>query len=216
MNRQRNIVLLVAVAGLAYTAGQLDLRPTAETAALAVQPAETPAQPDMEGMDEAMLAWMEAGTPGKHHELLDTMIGTWEGAFHIKMDPDMPAMESTGTATREWVLGGRFVRETIDATSMGGEYHAIGYVGYDNIDGLYTSVWMDNMSTSLWSDRGSYDPENKEMTFRGSYRDPATGHVYLTRTIVDMSRKDVHELRVYETRDGQTFVSMEGTMRRKK
>jgi Protein of unknown function (DUF1579) len=212
MKLNRNAALVVAVGALAYVAGQANLFRVLEPSAIAAQPGEVA---EME-MTEEMLAWMEAGTPGEQHEFLKSMEGVWEGRFEITMEPGQPAMVSEGVVEREWVLGGRFLRETITAQSAMGDYEAIGYIGYDNIDGVYRTAWMDNMSTAIYSDTGSLNPQTNLMTFRGSYRDPVSGQLRTNVTIINMSKDGVQTFVAHETRgDGKTFVSMKGMMTRR-
>ncbi len=212
MKLNRNAALVVAVGALAYVAGQANLFRVLEPSASAAQP-EGEVQVEM---TDEMLAWMEVGTPGEQHEFLNAMAGTWEGRFEIFMEPGQEPFVSEGVVEREWVLDGRFLQEKITAASSDmGEYEAIGYIGYDKIDGVYRTAWMDSMSTVIYSDTGSLNPDTMLMTFRGNYRDPATGHLRTMVTIIDLSTDGVQKFTAHETRaDGKTFVSMKGKLTR--
>ncbi len=198
---------LLAVAGLAFAAGHF----FTDATSVAFPP---PGQEREMSAEEK--AWMEAGTPGKHHEVLNVLAGQWDAEFKIWMDPDQEPMVSRGTVTREWILDGRFLHETVEATSDVGTFRGIGFLGYNNIDGQYEIAWMDTMSTAIVFEKATYDPEKKILKFRGSHRDPLTGRVINSSSKVDLSDPYRHKYIGYVTGpDGKSFKHMEGTSTRK-
>ncbi|MCH8151678.1 MAG: DUF1579 family protein [Planctomycetes bacterium] len=214
MRINRNVWGLLAVAGLAFAAGRLSIVSGGQPLASA-QPAQD--QPDME-MSAEMEAKAKAGAPGEHHQYLNRMIGEWEGMFTMWMEPGEEAMmRMPGTVSREWVLNGRYIRETVDSESEWGKFRGLGYMGYNNIDGQYEFIWMDTKSTAIMFETGTYDPESKVLTTRGSHRDPASGQVFNTRGILDLSNPSRHTYVSYATGpDGKEFKNFEGTLERKK
>ena len=213
MRINRSVWGLLAVAGIAFAAGRLSFALGGQPQASA-QPAQD--QPDME-MSAEMEAMAKAGAPGEHHQYLNRMIGEWEGTFRMWMGPGAPTMEMPGTVTRDWVLDGRYIRETVDSEGPWGKFRGIGYMGYNNIDGQYEFIWMDNMSTAIMFETGTYDPDSKVLTTRGSHRDPASGHVFSSRGTLDLSDPNRHTYVGYSTGpDGKEFKHFEGTMERKK
>ena len=207
MKITRNVWAALGLAALAFAAGRMNLFTNTDAYASAQdQPPE---------MDESMLAYLAAGAPGEHHKQLKALIGEWEGVFRIWMEPGGPPIESVGTIKREWVLGGRYVREQVHATSDGMEFNGLGYIGYNNLDGQYEIIWMDTMSTAITSWSGSYNPETKIFTSHGSYRDPVTGKVSLSRGVMDMSNPNRHVSSDYTTGpDGIERKTMEGVAER--
>ncbi len=224
MRMKRNVLGVLVLVALAFAVGRMD--GFAGTGSLAsASPADTKkkvrqdhptAQQEME-MDPEMLAMMAAGTPGEFHKHLDQLIGEWQGTFKIWMTPGGEPMVSIGSVSRKWVLGGRYLYEEIDSKSDFGDFHGIGYVGYNNIDGQYESIWMDDMSTMIYFAPGSYDPDTKIMKMRGSYRDPATGKLIASRGVMDLSDPGRHTYVAYNTGpDGKEYKSMEGVTERVK
>jgi hypothetical protein len=198
-----NATLLASVAVLSFVGGRL-LTPAAVIAA----PPE--GQPTPEEM-----AWMKAMTPGEHHQHLSALVGKWAATVKFRMDPNQPWEESTGTVNREWVLDKRFVKETVEGTSAMGTFQGLGFVGYNNMDGVYQSVWMENMSTAILSDIGSYDPTSKTMTFRGTHRDPTTGSTIMVRSEINLRDNARHTMVGYATGpSGQEYKSFEGVFTR--
>lgn len=168
------------------------------------------------GMDPAVMqALTEAGTPGEHHEHLDTLEGDWQGVFRFRMEPGSPMMESKGTVHREWILDGRFMKETVNATTEYGPFQGIGYVGYDNVEGQYEMVWMDSMGTGIYYETANYDPSTKILHTRGAHPDPVTGRTIHGYGTFDMSSPNRHVMTGYQYGpDGKAFKAFEGVVER--
>ena len=80
----------------------------------------------------------------------------------FRMAPGAPPMSFPGRAEREWVLGGRFLRETVKASMADGtEFEGIGYTGYSNIDHRFETTWMDSMSTWIYPGHGTFNAATK-------------------------------------------------------
>lgn len=204
MNRITAMVF-VGVAGLAFVMGQ-SVAPKSASATEAGQP---------ESDVQALIA---AGAPGKHHAELESLIGTWDGTMSFRPAPEVPALEFPGVATREWALGGRFVREVVEAASpFGMPFEGIGYTGYNNIDQRYEMIWMDNMSTAVYPGHGAYNRETKVFTFYSERRDPASGRLITGWSETDVSDPDRHVVKGWEhTADGRVFQSVEGVFTRRR
>jgi len=163
-------------------------------------------------MQKMMQKMHEAGTPGKHHKVLDKMVGTWEGTYTWKPAPGIPATEMQGTATREWVMGGRYIKETVHSSFAGSEFTGIGYLGYNNTTGEYQMCWIDSHSTGIYTESGSYDPTTKTLRTWSQHTNPMTGKVMHTQSKIDMSTPDRQTMIGYATGpDGEWFKMFEGT-----
>jgi hypothetical protein len=133
------------------------------------------------------------------------------------MQPDVPATVFRGTVTREWVLGGRFIKEVMKAESDEGPYETLGYMGFDNFDRQYQSVWMNTTSTSLHIEVGNYHPDRKVLHMANDGRDPVTGRVVHSWGKLDLSDPDRHVYTAYSTDpEGRTFTALEGILERRK
>lgn len=212
MNRI-SMAALVGVAGLAFIVGQ-NVRPSTSTAATVGATTQPEGGDDMAAAMEAMMA---AGAVGEHHEYLAAMLGTWEGVFKMRMAPDAPMMEFPSVAKREWVLDGRFLREVVTSSMDGQPFEGLGYTGYNNTDQRYEAIWMDNMSTCIYSSHGDYDAKTHILRVYGTRRDPASGRVVTGWSELDMSNPNRHVMKGWETAaDGSTFLSSEGVFERRR
>lgn len=209
--RTRHFMLaLVAVALAAYAAGRAD-PPAREASAVATQVGQEHGPQERSTVD----AYRAAATPGERHRQLDRLAGDWAGEFTIWMDPDAAPTVSQGKVQREWILGGRFLRETVEARSEEGVYRGLGFIGYDNVDGQYEIVWMDEMSTGIYSETGTYHADTGIMHTRGSHRDPATGQVVNAWAKLDLSDADRHTYTGWAVgADGRVFKTFEGVLER--
>ena len=132
--------------------------------------------PEMSAEEMAVMeAYIEAGTPGPRHEALAAAAGEYDLLIKNWTDPAGPAMESTGTATRRMVLGGRVMVEEMESSMMGMTYTGHGMSGFDNVSGKYWSTWMDSMSTGMLMSEGTCDAEGEECVYFGSWNDPIEG-----------------------------------------
>lgn len=202
MRKSVKCVSVLALCGVGFAAGRLSLTHPAATlsrganaatvlSAMLVQP---PPEMEME-MDEATLKMRAAGAPGENHRVLDSLIGEWRGFVRIRMEPGAEPMEMPTTISREWVLGGRYVTESVKSETDMGPFEGMGVIGYNNVDGLYEVGWIDNMSTAVFTEQGSYEAKTKTFRFSGKHRDPVTGHTILTSSVLDLSNPDRHVMR---------------------
>src|SRR5262245_54307356 len=79
---------------------------------------------------EALLkALAEAGKPGAEHEKLQPFVGDWTFILRLWTDPSQPPAELKGTVERKWIMGGRFVQETVKGERDGKSFEGLGLLG---------------------------------------------------------------------------------------
>lgn len=164
-------------------------------------------------MASLMEAYEKAGTPGTAHEALARTVGTWTATVKMWMEPGGEPTVTEVTSVIEPVMGGRFVRETVEGEFMGQPFHGVSVVGVNNTTGEAEAVWYDNHSTILYVYRGSLDEAGGELTLESKYRDPATGEWVETRSVRTMQGDTMVDIG-WETRDGVERKSMEIAYRR--
>ena len=172
-----------------------------------------PAAPDQE---EMMKKWMAVATPGAEHKALEALVGEWEVTSKWWMAPDAPPTESKGTSKVHAILGGRFVQEDYAGQFMGRPMNGLGLTGYDNFKKRYSSVWMDDAGTAMYTSTGKATADGKSFTFNGRMDDPMSGEKnkpvkYIIR-IVD-ARKRIFEM--HEPARGEKSLVAEMTYTRK-
>src|SRR5262245_26127159 len=79
---------------------------------------------------EKMMAFM---TPGEHHKVLDFKVGKWTCKASMFMAPGMPPMESELKSETKWIMGGRYLHDSVSGSFMGMPFEGMGVSGYDNL-----------------------------------------------------------------------------------
>ena len=179
------------------------------------QKTTAPEPPD----DGELDSWIESlGAPGEGHEVLESMVGTWEGKGSIWDGPASDSIPITATVERHWVLGGRFLREQVEVRIGSGEvFESLGFIGFNNEAAQYELLTIDNASTAMLLETGKFDPDSETLMIRGSYRDPATGFVIERRVEMDLSKEGRISVVGYSrNEDGREYKSLEGTVTRRK
>ena len=124
--------------------------------------------------------------PGPMHAKLGALVGSWQMTGKWRMTPDGPWQEFAGSIEREWILGERFVQETVTGEFMDQPFEGIGIFGYDNIREEFTMVWVENMSTGTAFSTGRM--EGTSITFEGENSDAMTGEKNRwSKSVVDLS-----------------------------
>jgi Protein of unknown function (DUF1579) len=211
------LAALVAVPALAAAAAEPPAAsPAAATTSGGAPEAKATAPTAEQKMMEAM---MKAGTPGKPHQDLAKLAGSWSLAVKAWMKPGAPPQESKGTAERTMMLGGRVLSEKVTGDPMGpgmGPFEGFGLSGYDNVSGKYWGTWADNMGTGVMTSSGTCVEKTSTCTFKGSYMDPMTKKAKHVRMVDRMDGPDKSVMEFYETgKGGKEAKTMEITYTRK-
>jgi hypothetical protein len=185
MKRFRLLLALSLVAGLAFLMG----RALAKDPAKAENPKKT---------DDPFAAMAKIGAPGPNHKTLNVLAGTWNAKVKFWMDPTKDPVESDGVCVRKWILGGRFLREEYKGKALNSDFTGIGLIGYDNMRKKYTSMWVDSMSTAIWTNLGTYDSGKKTFTFNGEGPDPYTGMTTKSRDVTRVVDDDKVIVEMYK------------------
>jgi len=154
------------------------------------------------GKEEMMQRMKEAGTPGAGHEALQALEGDWIAEVHCFMDPGAKAEVHRGTASAQFILGGRFLEEEFHGEMMGKPFTGRGIFGFDNTKQKFVSIWLDDMNTAIQMSEGKGDHGNKVITLEGKSNCAATGqHDVPTGQIIRVLGPDKHTVELYH--DGQ-------------
>ncbi len=170
------------------------------------------AQPDIQpddDMAQMMQAWMEFGAPDEHHQPLKAFVGDWKAHTVSTMAPGAPPEESIGSETNQMILGGRYVTTHHKGNFSGMPFEGYGTMGYDKTKKKYTSVWMDNFSTTISNSTGSYDAATKTWTMHSKMKD-LMGNTVQQKSVHKIINDDKRTLTFYERRssDEEWYQSM--------
>lgn len=176
--------------------------------------------------DEAkmMEQYQAAGKTGEHHELLKVFVGNWNAESKFWMGPGEPTT-AKAESKQELIMDGRFVRQTYksqfempgpDGKMTKQEFHGEGLTGYDNLKKEFVSSWVDNMSTSLYTEHGQYNKETREFVMLGSALEPGSDVPVKSKSVIRIVSNDKHVFEMFKERGpGNWNKEMEITYTRK-
>lgn len=173
------------------------------------------AKPDPK-MEEMMKKAEAAGRPGGAHKALEPLVGEWNAEVKTWMTPDAPPMVSKATAKSRWIMEGRFVQEEFHGDFMGKPFHGMSLMGYDNTKKKYSTVWVDDMSTTLFTSEGEAGEGGKVFTLEGKSDCPITGEKdKVMKQVFRIVSDDKHVFEMHEPAKGKDSKTMEITYTRK-
>lgn len=161
--------------------------------------------------DAAMMeAWQKSMTPGKFHERLEPLVGTFDVKVKMWMQPGQPASEGGGKSVHKWMLGGRFLQQIYRGKAMGMPFQGLGYTGYDNVLQKYVGTWMDNMGTGIMNSVELGKSTAKKIEFESSMADPMSGAISKLRTAIRIKDQDNNSFEMWASGpDGNEFKTMQ-------
>jgi hypothetical protein len=164
---------------------------------------------------QMMAEMAKYSTPGEQHKkLVDALAGKWTLASKFYMAPGKP-MESTGTASAEATMGGRYVEEYITATMMGQPFSGEAHIGFDLIKKKYVWSWVDNAGTGIEYAEGSADPTGKVITFKSEEMDPQTLKAKPVKFVLRLDSDKKHSWEEYDVVGGKDVKKFEVVYTRK-
>lgn len=137
--------------------------------------AQMQGQQEMSAQEKQMMEqMMKYGTPGPAHEFLKKYIGDWDVEISTWSGPGAPAQTSKGTMTNRLIFDGRYVKCDFEGAMGGMAFKGFEIIGYDLFKKMYTTFWIDNMSTAFLTTSGTLDKSGNVLTETGSSPDPIT------------------------------------------
>lgn len=182
------------------------------------KPPEKPAgdkagAPDMSAVMEGM---QEMSAPGKEHEALKPLAGSFNCVSKFYAAPGQPPTESAGSVERKWIMGNRFLTEEFKGMIMGMPFEGYGITGYDKLQKFYHVYWIDSFGTGTWTATGTADPTGKVFTFTGENFDPMYMQKKKAKTTTEINSNDKHTMKMYEVSDdGKETLNFEMICTRK-
>jgi hypothetical protein len=168
------------------------------------------AQESDEDSEALVETWVRHAMPCEHHELLGKLVGRWDISVRYRMNAEAPVVESSGTCTRKWILGRRFVLEEFDGGDLGLPFQGLSIYGYDAFAEKYTCVWVDTTSTAVTRSLGTCRDDCALIAFTGKHGDPWSGQMRDSRGVTRLESEDRHVLELYEPdRKGTEFKVLE-------
>ncbi|APZ95133.1 DUF1579 domain-containing protein [Fuerstiella marisgermanici] len=153
--------------------------------------------------------------PTEHHKILAREVGTWEGEMKMyTAGPDADPVKVPVVEKNVMMDTGLWLISEFEA----GPFKGHGVFGYDPDQEKFVGSWVDNMSTSIGSMKGTHDSKTGETTYFSNAKDPTTGKMGRTKNVGKMLDDDTRSFVMYmQGADGKSWVKwMEISYKRKK
>ena len=130
-----------------------------------------------------------------HKEMAKADAGVWDATMRAYLaGPDQPPQEFKGTETIRAVADGLWMISEFESDFVGGKkFRGHGITGYDTQKKKIVGAWADNMSTSLGTLEGDYDPKSNTVTLWFQMTDPMTGQTRKDKHVAE-HKADGHNL----------------------
>jgi Protein of unknown function (DUF1579) len=156
--------------------------------------------------------FVKRGMPGEGQQAMEPLAGDWKVAMTVYIamgSPKQPVTSTDLVAHREWIAGGRFLRDVTQGTVGGSPYWRMGTLGYSNMDGRYEWVTQDGFNANMMIYKGAehagpHSPASLSGTFtdQGVLGERYTGKTIRQRTVITIDGPDHHTIDIYFTPPG--------------
>jgi hypothetical protein len=175
------------------------------------QDARAPQSPDA-----LLKAMAQAGKPGAEHKKLQPFVGDWDLTLKLWTNPSQPPAEAKGTSQRKWIMGGRFVQETVNVECHGKTFEGMGLLGYDNARKKFSAVKACGLCGTISHGFATCSDSGKKFECAKEECCPLTGQTVKGRDEVVIESNDRIVVNVFKTIDGKEVKVMEIVSTRKK
>lgn len=154
-----------------------------------------------------------------HKEMIKADEGVWDATMRAYFaGPDQPPQEFKGTEKVRSVANGLWLVSEFESDFIGGKkFRGHGITGYDTRKKKIVGAWADNMSTSLGTMEGDYDPKSNKVTLWFQIPDPMTGQMRKDKHVAEYKGEGHKLYTIYMTAPGGAEVKlMEIESRRRK
>jgi hypothetical protein len=148
----------------------------------------------------------ELPKPGKEHDLLKRLVGTW----------DAETQYGAGSTTYKMGLGGLWLVGNFEGEFGGMKFQGRSLDTYDPATKKYRGVWVDSFTTAPRIMEGNLDKDDKVMTMTGEGRGP-DGMTAKFRSITEIKDADTVNFSLFMAdKDGKEQPMVKITYKRKK
>jgi hypothetical protein len=146
------------------------------------------------GSDAALAALYPQPTE-THKQMIKADEGVWDATMRgYFAGPDQPPQEFKGIEKVRAVADGLWMISEFEGDFVGGKkFRGHGITGYDPQKKKIVGAWADNMTTSLGTLEGEYDPKTKTTTLWFQMPDPMTGQMRKDKHVEEY-KADGHKL----------------------
>lgn len=111
-----------------------------------------PANASESAAKAALPASVRLGLPAERHRWLEPLVGTWRVQMSVWPARGAPPIVSSELqAVREWILGGRYLREELVGTFASAQVSRVALIGFNNLDERFELTTVDSFEPGqMW------------------------------------------------------------------
>jgi len=159
--------------------------------------------------NDEMQKWMAYMTPGKEHQMLAKMNGSFVYTSKMWMDPAAEPQVTDGTAACAMLLDGRYSEMKVSGNIMGMPFNGISTTAFDNGKKIWLTTWVDNMGTGIMYGEGKFDETTKTITFTGKMYDPMQGKDIDYKETMRFEDENNYYMEMFTVVNGKDIKNME-------
>jgi hypothetical protein len=174
-------------------------------------------EPKVPESPKALLkALEEAGKPGPEHKKLQPFVGDWTLTVKLWTNPSQPPAEAKGTVERKWIMGGRFVQESVKVECDGKSFEGLGLLGYDKAQKKFTTTRVCGLCGTVSHGLATCSESGRKFECTKEECCPITGQKVKGRDEIVIENNDKIVVNVFKTIEGKELKVMEIVTIRKK
>lgn len=152
----------------------------------------------------------ECMKPGPEHQQIGKVVGEWDVACTMWMQPGQPPSRSTGSQTFAAKHDGRYIKGRYTGSFEGQPFTGHTTNGFDRAAGRYFTTWCDSMGTGFLYLTGTSSDGGKTITYSGEMVCPLLGPLSVRQVETHLT-DDRFTIDMYQTpKDtGKEFKAME-------
>jgi len=158
----------------------------------------------------------ENGKPSAEHQKLQPFVGDWNLTVRLWTDASQPPAELAGTVERKWIMGGRFIQESVKGECHGKTFEGMGLLGYDSVQKKFTAVRVCGLCGTISHDLVTCDDSGTKFVGAKEECCPLTGQKVQGRDEILVENNDRIVTNIYKTIAGKEAKVMEIVSIRKK
>lgn len=141
--------------------------------------------------------------PGEAHRWLEPLVGQWNVEMRVFTAPDQPPIISKDlTAKREFILGGRYLREELQGLFAGNPATRLATLSYNNLDERWELSTIDTFEPGQMWYQGHTLGSPQKFELRGESTEAGfgptpTGRKRALRFVFEISDLNRNVLRIY-------------------
>ncbi len=139
--------------------------------------------------------------PSEAHEKLEALEGEWTIRIQYRRKTDTNPERAVGKAQFRWILGKRFLEQTLQGSGRASSYTGQGIIGYDNVAETYVCTWVDTMNSGITHGKGQLMERDGQLIwqFLTTATDPATGEAKQYETFFRVLDENSLQYILYDT-----------------